>query len=85
MTQLKFNLEIERVSNEIKKSKAKKVCLQLPDGLKLQATKIVDQLRKSTNAEIYTWFGSNFGACDIPIHLKNLKFDLVVNFSHSKI
>jgi len=80
-----FDLEIDRIIKEIKKNGAKKVCLQLPDGLKPQATMIVDKLKKSVSADIYIWLGSNFGACDIPIHLKKLKFDLVVNFGHSKI
>ena len=82
---MKYDLEIDKVVKEIKKSNVKKVCIQLPDGLKPQATKISDTLKKKTSAEIYIWLGSNFGACDVPLHLKNLKFDLIINFGHSKI
>jgi 2-(3-amino-3-carboxypropyl)histidine synthase len=82
---MEFDLEIERIIKEIKKSKTKKVCLQLPNGLKPQATKIADELKKKTNAEIHIWLGSNFGACDMPLHLKNLKFNLIVNFGHAPL
>jgi 2-(3-amino-3-carboxypropyl)histidine synthase len=82
---LKYNLEVDKIIKYIKKSKAKKVCIQLPDGLKPKATKLSDELKKKTGSEIYIWLGSNFGACDVPLHLKNLKFDLIINFGHSKI
>jgi diphthamide biosynthesis enzyme Dph1/Dph2-like protein len=64
-----------------------KVCLQLPDGLKLYADEIADELNqklaaKDKKAQIFIWAGSNFGACDIPVQLKDSDFDLVVNFGH---
>ena len=37
-----YDLELKRVASEIKKQKAKKVLIQLPDGLKPQATEISD-------------------------------------------
>jgi len=82
---LNYDLEIDKVIRHIKRSKAKKVCIQLPDGLKPKATKLSDELSKKTSAKIYIWLGSNFGACDVPLHLKKLKFDLIVNFGHAKI
>ena len=81
---MKYDLEIPRIIEEIKKNKAKRVCLQLPDGLKPQATKLTDQIQKQTDTEVFIWGGSNFGACDIPTQLKDLKFDLVFNFGHSQ-
>lgn len=82
---MEFDLELDRVAEEIGKSKAKKVCLQLPDGLKPKATEIIDELRRRTDAQVWVWLGSNFGACDFPFQLRELKFDLVVNFGHSQI
>ena len=82
---MQVDLELAKVTAEIKKSKAKRVCIQLPDGLKPKATEIRDKLNKETNAEIYIWLGSNFGACDVPLQLSKLKFDLIVNFGHSRI
>jgi 2-(3-amino-3-carboxypropyl)histidine synthase len=84
---VEYNLEIERIVREINKTKAKKVLIQLPDGLKSYAVAIVHELEKRTRSskeskpEIYIWLGSCFGACDIP---KVEGVDLVVQFGHSK-
>ena len=80
---MKYNLELEELSKYINKEKAKLVCLQLPDGLKPEATKITRFLEKNTKAKIIIWLGSCWGACDIPTHLKDLKFDLIVQYGHS--
>lgn len=78
---MNYNLEIEKAVKEIKKSKAKKVLIQLPDGLKPQATKIVDEIEKATKAKCFIWLNSCYGACDTP----NVKdFDLLIQFGHSK-
>lgn len=80
-----YNLELERVSGEINKQKAKLVCVQLPDGLKPQAKDIVDSLERSTNAKILIWQGSCFGACDVPTQLDKLGVDLLVQWGHSEL
>ncbi|RLG18980.1 hypothetical protein DRN75_00270 [Nanoarchaeota archaeon] len=71
-----YNLEIERVNRKIKELGAKKVLIQLPEGLKPVANKIADRL----NAIVYIWAGSCFGACDIP----NVDVDLIVQWGHSE-
>ena len=78
---MKYDLELERVISEIKMRKAKTVCIQLPEGIKQKATGIADCLKKETNAEIFIWAGSCFGACDVP-DLKNI--DLLIQWGHSK-
>lgn len=80
---MEYELELERVVKEIKKSKAKRVCVQLPDGLKVKATEIVDYLEENTSAEIYIWLGSCFGACDYPEELKG-KVDLLIQWGHAR-
>jgi diphthamide biosynthesis enzyme Dph1/Dph2-like protein len=85
-----YDLEIERVIGEIKKltckrsaqSPAKKVCIQLPDGLKQKATEIAEVLENETNAQIFIWLGTCFGACDIP-NLPN-DFDLLIQWGHTE-
>lgn len=83
----KYDLELEKVISEIKKSKAKLVLLQFPDGLKPLATKVVDFLENKTNAEFLIWFGTCFGACDLPVGLERIKpkIDLVIQFGHSEM
>ena len=85
-----YDLELERAVSEIKKlackrfaqSPAKRVCIQLPDGLKQKATEIAEVLENETGAEIFIWLGTCFGACDIP----NLSedFDLLIQWGHSE-
>jgi len=85
----KYDLELERIISEIRKSKAKLVLLQFPDGLKPWATSVVDFLESKTNrkVEFLIWFGSCYGACDTPVGLEKLnpKIDLVVQFGHNEM
>jgi len=81
--QEEYDLELDRIVKAVKKEKAKKVLIQLPDGLKLYATVIVDELEKQLpEAEFFIWMGSCYGACDIP-HVKEKDFDMIVQFGHS--
>lgn len=78
-----YDLELDRVAGEITKNKAKLVCIQLPDGLKPEAKNIADELERKTGATILTWMGSCYGACDIPLAVKELGVDLLVQWGHS--
>src|SRR4030066_2184169 len=83
----KYNLELERIISEIKKTKAKLVLLQFPDGLKPYATAVADYLKEKTKAEFLIWLGSCYGACDIPAGIEKLKLkvDLFVQFGHNEL
>ena len=80
----KYDLEFNRAVEQIKKQKAKIVCIQLPDGLKSQAKDIQEKLEKQTNAKIIIWLGSCYGACDTPIGLEKLGIDLLIQWGHSE-
>jgi len=80
-----YNLEMEEIIKEIKKNRAKRVVLQLPDGLKPSAIELVAALERKTKADVLVWAGSNFGGCDVPFYLRDLGVDLLINFGHSKI
>lgn len=79
-----YDLELDRVVSEIRKHKAKHVCIQLPDGLKPHADKIVKHIRENTGVEVLIWAGSCFGACDIPTEIEKLGVDLLIQFGHSE-
>ncbi len=84
LKEIEYDLEIERVVSEIKNQKAKRVLIQLPDGLKPISTDIVEALNEQVRAEILIWFGSCFGACDIPLaEAEKLGIDLIIQFGHS--
>ena len=87
LSELEYNLELDKVSSEIKKKKAKKVLIQLPDGFKPYATAIVNELKQQIKGktEFYIWFDSCYGACDIPIaESEKLGIDMIVQFGHSE-
>jgi len=77
---MEYNLELEKAIQEIKRTNAKTVCIQLPDGLKPKAVEITNHLRKNTEAEIFIWADTCFGACDIP-EIKEI--DLIIQWGHS--
>jgi 2-(3-amino-3-carboxypropyl)histidine synthase len=79
-----YALEIDRIADRIKKLKAKRVCIQLPDGLKPRAEAIQREIVAKTGATVLIWAGSCFGACDTPQGLDRLKVDLLVQFGHSE-
>lgn len=95
----KYDLELSKIVSEIKKTKAKLVLLQFPDGLKPNATAVVDYLESklapkgvhsvkeniNTECKFLIWFGSCFGACDTPVGLEKMKIDLVVQFGHNEL
>ncbi len=76
-----YNLELNKAISSIKNSKAKRVCIQLPEGLKPKAKEIVDKLEKETSAKVVIWMGSCFGACDVP---KLEDVDLLIQWGHSE-
>ena len=79
-----YKLELEHIIKEIKTRKAKRVVIQVPDGLKPRAKEIVDTIKDETNASVFIWFSSCFGACDLPLGLRMLQIDLMVQFGHNK-
>lgn len=80
-----YDLEINRIVKTIGREKAKKILLQFPDGLKPYSDVIAREIENKlkNGAEILIWFGSCFGACDVPLQAENLGVDLIVQFGHS--
>ncbi len=78
-----YDLELERVIDEIKKNNSKTILLHLPDGLKPKAEEIQAKINKETDALVLIWAGSNFGACDLPVDTERIGVDLIIHFGHS--
>ena len=79
-----YNPEVEKAIAKIKDSKAKTICVQLPDGMKPYAKEISDRLEEETGGRVLIWLGSNFGACDIPLGLNRMGVDLLISWGHNK-
>lgn len=79
-----YDLELNRAVEEIKKSDAKLVCIQLPDGLKPKAREIQQHIERNTDASVVIWLGSCWGGCDVPISVQKLGVDILIQWGHSE-
>ena len=82
-----YDLELVKVVAEIRKRNAKKILIQLAEGLKPRAQEIQEHIQESLreNApEIFFWLNSCYGKCDIPDFLNNKDndIDLLIQFGH---
>lgn len=83
----RYELELDRIEEKIKKDKCKNVLLQFPDGIKPYASSIVDELEDRTDNKVqfFIWFGSCFGGCDLPnVSNFGVEIDLIVQFGHTE-
>ena len=75
---------MQELINEIEKSGAKRVLLQLPEGLKMKATQIMSELQ-SNNIECILSADPVYGACDIPVNeARQLNCQAIVHIGHNK-
>jgi len=77
-----YDLGLDKIVGQIKESRAKRVLLQFPDGMKPYAQVICDEVSGRSGAECFIWLGSCYGACDTPLGVEE-KVDLVVQFGHT--
>src|SRR5450759_3724372 len=82
---LGFDFEEKRIKQEITKLGAKRVLLQLPEGLKPEAPKLAKILEKCGALAIIS-ADPCYGACDIAVgEAEGLDVDLIVHFGHAKM
>jgi 2-(3-amino-3-carboxypropyl)histidine synthase len=80
-----FDLEEERVKQEILKLGAKRVLIQLPEGLKSEAVYLAKIVEESGALPMIS-AGPCYGACDLATtDAENLGADLIVHYGHSKM
>jgi 2-(3-amino-3-carboxypropyl)histidine synthase len=80
-----FDFEEEKLKREIQKLDAKKVLLQLPEGLKPEATRLAKKLQKLGILPIIS-ADPCYGACDLALHAaESLGADLLIHFGHTKM
>ena len=80
-----FDLEEERVKQEILKLGAKRVMIQLPEGLKPEAPRIAKTVEKFGVLPIVS-ADPCYGACDLAIaEAESLGVDLIIHYGHSRI
>ncbi|MGO8806291.1 MAG: diphthamide biosynthesis enzyme Dph2 [Candidatus Bathyarchaeia archaeon] len=80
-----FDFEEARLKQEIAKHGAKRVMLQLPEGLKPEGPRIAEII-ETTGALPIISADPCYGACDIAVkEAEALGVDLIVHFGHSKM
>jgi 2-(3-amino-3-carboxypropyl)histidine synthase len=80
-----FDFEEERIKQEIAKLGAKRVLLQLPEGLKPEAPRLAKIVEKAGALPIVS-ADPCYGACDIATgEAERLGIDLIVHFGHAKL
>lgn len=81
---MEYDFEEERVIEEIKKRNARRVLLQLPEGLKKEAFKILEDVKGKTKAELIFSGRGCWGGCDLAVEeAKKIKADLLIHFGHA--
>ncbi len=82
---LGYDFEEQRIKNEIRRLGSKRVLLQMPQGLKPEATKIA-QVIEAQGATAIISSDPCYGACDIALaEAEALSADLIVHFGHAKM
>ena len=80
-----FNLEEDRVKREIIKRNAKRVLIQIPEGLRRQVFKIVETV-ENAGAEAVVSADPCYGACDLALEeAKKVNADLIIHYGHTEL
>ena len=79
-----FDLDLNRAVELIRRSGAKLVGLQVPEGLKRAAPGIARQIRDQTGAEVMISGDPCYGACDIDMALCD-EVDIMLHLGHSEL
>ncbi len=80
-----FDLEEEKLLSEIERRGARKILIQLPDGLKAEGPRLASLVREKTGAEAFVSASPAWGACDLSLDAAvRLKADLLVHYGHNE-
>lgn len=79
-----YNFEIHKTIHRIRETKAKRVALQMPEGLLIFACPISDLIQKFTDADTVIMGDVTYGACCIDDHTAiALGADMLIHYGHS--
>jgi 2-(3-amino-3-carboxypropyl)histidine synthase len=80
-----FDFEEERVRQEVLKRGAKRILVQLPEGLKLEAPRLAKIIEKAGALPIVS-ADPCYGACDLATsEAECLGVDLIIHYGHSRL
>src|SRR5467141_2713013 len=80
-----FDLEEEKLLSEIEGRGARKILIQLPDGLKQEGPRLARIIRAKTGAEVFVSATPAWGACDLSLDAaQRLRADLLVHYGDNE-
>ena len=82
----RHNFELDDLIDRIKQNDHRLVALQVPEGLKMQALDMMDQIETETSARVVLSADPCYGACDL-VHdkMQNIGAELVAHMGHSQM
>ncbi len=81
-----FQFEENRIVDEVKKRGAKRILVQMPEGLKPVGFKLARLLEKETGSEVFVSGDPCYGACDLALYPKSrIAADLLIHVGHAEI
>lgn len=81
-----YQLEEQRIIDEVRRRGSKRVLLQMPEGLKPIGFKLAKLLEKETQAEVFVSGDPCYGACDLALYpKKRVEADLLIHVGHAEI
>jgi 2-(3-amino-3-carboxypropyl)histidine synthase len=79
-----YELELEKVATEIGKRGARRILLQLPDGMRPFAFQMAEYIQKATSSEVIISGDSCYGACDLASRQAvELGVELLIHYGHT--
>jgi 2-(3-amino-3-carboxypropyl)histidine synthase len=81
-----YTLDLGKVINKINSKEIKNIIIQIPEGLKIHFSRIVEKLESETDSNIIISGDPCFGACDlIDNKFKKIEIELIIQIGHTPI
>ena len=81
-----YQLEEARIVEEIRKRGARRIMLQMPEGLKPAGFQLAKLIEKEAGVEVFVSGDPCYGACDLALYpKKHVEADLLIHLGHAEI
>jgi len=79
-----YNFELDKVFREIAGRRARRVLIQLPDGMKVHALELAREIESKCGVEVIVSADPCYGGCDVALdEARRLSVDLIIHFGHT--
>nr|MDO8135311.1 diphthamide biosynthesis enzyme Dph2 [Candidatus Njordarchaeum guaymaensis] len=79
-----YDPELDRVIQEVRSRKSRRILLQFPEGLLKYAAQIAERINQETGSEAIVSLDTCYGSCDLATYAASrLKADLLLHYGHA--